>query len=170
MSAKVTIKSSWKGNEIKFQGKKVVDKSIWEIGLIVEGQAKELCPVNYGYLKASINTQSRDQGTELGQVVSKRVASTTQTIGSKTKLVSAHAPSHQSFFENMPERFQKIAKPNGLQEVLVGTSVEYGPHIEFGTVKMSAQPFLRPALDLAQGKILTIVKENGKFIFKDYIR
>lgn len=28
----------------------------------------------------------------------------------------------------------------------VGTNVEYAPHVEFGTRKMRARPFLRPAL------------------------
>jgi HK97 gp10 family phage protein len=170
MSANINIKSAWHGEEVKVQGHKVVNKSIWEVGLIVEGQAKELCPVDYGYLKASINTQSRDQGTELGQVVSRKVESKVQTIGKKTKLEDLHEASHQSFFENMPEHFQKIQKPNGLEEVLVGTAVEYAPYICFGTSKMSAQPFLRPALALAQGKVLTIVQVNGKLQFKEYLQ
>ena len=29
----------------------------------------------------------------------------------------------------------------------VGTSVEYAPYVEFGTYKMAARPFLRPAYD-----------------------
>lgn len=32
----------------------------------------------------------------------------------------------------------------------VGTNVEYAPHIELGTSKMAAQPFLLPALEAAQ--------------------
>lgn len=31
-------------------------------------------------------------------------------------------------------------------EVVIGTNVEYAPHIEFGTSKMAARPYLRPAL------------------------
>jgi len=31
-------------------------------------------------------------------------------------------------------------------KAIVGSNIEYAPHIEMGTVKMSAQPFLRPAL------------------------
>lgn len=30
---------------------------------------------------------------------------------------------------------------------LVGTPVEYAPYVEMGTSRMSAQPYLRPALD-----------------------
>jgi len=29
----------------------------------------------------------------------------------------------------------------------VGTNVEYGPYVEFGTKRMGAQPYLRPAFD-----------------------
>lgn len=31
--------------------------------------------------------------------------------------------------------------------IMVGTNVEYGKHQEYGTSKMAARPFLRPALD-----------------------
>ena len=34
---------------------------------------------------------------------------------------------------------------------------------------MDSQPFLRPAADLVQGKVLEIVKVNGKYYFKDYL-
>jgi HK97 gp10 family phage protein len=30
---------------------------------------------------------------------------------------------------------------------IVGTPVEYATHVEYGTVKMEAQPYMRPALD-----------------------
>jgi HK97 gp10 family phage protein len=33
----------------------------------------------------------------------------------------------------------------------VGTNVEYAPHVEFGTSRQQAQPFLRPALDAVRG-------------------
>lgn len=36
--------------------------------------------------------------------------------------------------------------PNSASAV-VGTDVEYGKYVEFGTSRMSAQPYLRPAVD-----------------------
>lgn len=33
---------------------------------------------------------------------------------------------------------------------LIGTNVHYAPHVEFGTFRMRAQPFLRPALQAAR--------------------
>jgi HK97 gp10 family phage protein len=35
----------------------------------------------------------------------------------------------------------------GDAEVTIGTDVEYAPYVEFGTSRMAAQPYLRPALD-----------------------
>lgn len=32
------------------------------------------------------------------------------------------------------------------KSVRIGTNVEYAPFVEFGTIKMNAQPYLRPAL------------------------
>lgn len=50
----------------------------------------------------------------------------------------------------------------------VGTAVNYAPYLEYGTARSVAQPFMRPALDLVQGKILDIFKRNGKFELKQY--
>ena len=38
----------------------------------------------------------------------------------------------------------------GLVEI-VGTDVEYAGHVELGTSRMAAQPYLRPALDAVRG-------------------
>lgn len=35
--------------------------------------------------------------------------------------------------------------------VRVGTNVHYAPHLEYGTVRMRARPFLRPALGSVTG-------------------
>jgi len=37
---------------------------------------------------------------------------------------------------------------------IVGTPVEYAIYQEFGTRKMNAQPFLRPAMDVVSGEPL----------------
>lgn len=46
----------------------------------------------------------------------------------------------------------------------VGTNVEYAPYVEYGTYKMSARPFLRPAVENYKDKYQAIFKrilENG---------
>lgn len=59
-----TVEQQWNGKDIKIRGKRVVGKSAFEIGLIVEGQAKLRAPVRTGRLSGSITTQASDHGTE----------------------------------------------------------------------------------------------------------
>ncbi len=42
----------------------------------------------------------------------------------------------------------KLSESVKANEVIVGTPVEHGVYQEFGTRKMSAQPYLRPAVDV----------------------
>lgn len=146
---KTTVSTQWNGNIVKVQGKKVVNKTGYEVGLVVEGQAKLLAPRDSGHLAASITTQAYDKGTELENPMK---------YAERNKVWKNDGT------------FKKIEKPRSDMEILVGTPLSYGPHQEFGTIKMSAQPFLRPALDLAKGKVLSIMKIAGKFIFGDYLK
>ncbi len=74
-------------------------------GIVVEGAAKLLCPVDTGNLRNSI---------------------TYRVTGNRCK---------------------------------VGTNVHYGPHQEFGTCKMKAQPYLRPALQNNEDKLRKLAKD-----------
>jgi len=40
-----------------------------------------------------------------------------------------------------------VSTPNDDVTLHVGTNVEYAAHVEYGTVRMGAQPYLRPAFD-----------------------
>lgn len=42
----------------------------------------------------------------------------------------------------------------------IGTNVEYGKYVELGTVKMAAQPFLKPAAADHAGTYANIVKDE----------
>lgn len=44
----------------------------------------------------------------------------------------------------------------------VGTNVHYGPHVEFGTRRMRAQPWLRPAFENKRKLILSIIEQAVK--------
>lgn len=134
---RASIESQWNGKEIKIQAKRWSGGTAFELGLIVEGQAKLLADKDTGRMAASITTQSKERGTKPTGV---------GAVGSDV-----------------------IQKPSTENEVLVGTPVLYAPYREFGTVKSDAHPFLRPALDLAKGKALTIMEKNGKFFFMEYL-
>ena len=132
-----TIEQHWNGKDVKIKGRRVINKSAYEIGLIVEAQAKALAPVETGLLRGSITTQGENQGSS----------------------------------PEVPAGLRDVIRPRATHgEVYVGTAVNYAPYVEFGTIRSRAQAFLRPALDLAKGKALTIVENNGRFEFKEYLR
>jgi very-short-patch-repair endonuclease/phage gpG-like protein len=109
---KINVKKEWHGAEVKIKGNKAINKSIYEIGLIIEGQAKELAARNYGYMAASINTQSFRQGTEL-------------ELPNKYSEKTAELYFLQEGAGKEPEGFRKIKSPMKENEVLVGTAVFY---------------------------------------------
>lgn len=141
---KTTVDSRWNGKDVKVRGKKVIGRTAFEIGLVVEGQAKALAPRDTGRLAASITTQSSDMGTA------------PRGVGARAEDVITK-PS-----QSLTDQHQVL--------VYVGTPVFYAPYIEFGTLRSNAQPFLRPALDLAQGKTLTITRNAGRYEFADYLK
>lgn len=44
-------------------------------------------------------------------------------------------------------------------QVIVGTNVEYGPYVEFGTSRMEAQPHLRPAVTQNLDRIQNLIRD-----------
>jgi hypothetical protein len=58
------------------------------------------------------------------------------------------------------EQQEKWSKPSGTWHV--GTAVEYGVYLEFGTSKMDPKPFFRPALAEAERDLAEFVRSNSK--------
>lgn len=61
---------------------------------------------------------------------------------------------------------QYIKPTSDKDAAYIGTNVEYAPFLEFGTSKMDAQPFLRPALDNNKAKVARLMKK----IIRDAIK
>jgi HK97 gp10 family phage protein len=59
---------------------------------------------------------------------------------------------------------------NGGLGVLVGTNVEYGPHLEFGTSKMAARPWLRPAYNRSKDGAVTAIRTAMNQLFRSVAR
>lgn len=55
---------------------------------------------------------------------------------------------------------QRHRKTKGGVDMHVGPTVYYGHFVEFGTVKQSAQPFMRPAWESNKEKVLGDLGEN----------
>jgi hypothetical protein len=141
MPSRSGVFTKWNGDEVKKRAERLAELSPFEIGLVVQGNAKLLAPVaieNGGRLRASITTAS---GT-----------------GKRTRPSGINAVDSDI-----------IEKPNESNETFVGTPVYYGPYVEYGTFRMAAQPFLRPALDMAMGRALSIVQVGAKKQFGEYL-
>jgi HK97 gp10 family phage protein len=147
---KTTVSKVWKGSEVKVAGRKVTGKSAYEIGLIVEGQAKLLAPKDTGYLAASITTQAFGG------------------LGTVPDAPSIHGSGDNKIGLAILDMI--IQSPATDNEVHVGTPLFYAPYVEFGTVNSDAQAFLRPSLDLAKGKTLTILEHNSRMQFAEYMK
>ena len=157
-NVRTTTTVKWDGDKIRERAQALMSKTTFEIGLFFEGQAKLLAPVQEGRLRGSIHTVSWD-----GQESAPR------------------------------DSADKISQPSGTFDTHVGTNLEYAPYVEYGTGKyvpegrktpwsyqdakgqwhttsgMPAQPYLRPAVDIAYGRVPTIVEKNGKIYFKEYL-
>lgn len=62
--------------------------------------------------------------------------------------------------------YGESGKKNGDIIARVGTNTEYASFQEFGTSKMEAQPFIRPARDEMQRESANIVKKHMKGVGK----
>ena len=85
---------------------KLIQQRLTQAAILVERTAKQICVVETGTLKRSIN--------------------------------------------------RRIEK----RKAVIGTNIEYAPYVEMGTSKMSARPFLRPALEANWGKIKRIFSKR----------
>jgi len=133
----------WKGEDCIIKGRNTSKKSVLEYGIIVESQAAALSPVKIGRLRGSIVTQTKSE-----------------------------LHTGKDFGKSFPEDI--IKKPTDDTETrdvaLVGTDVKYANYVEYGTKHQSAQPYMRPAIDLTQGKSLTVFRNNGRQEFKEYFK
>lgn len=129
MSVKATFNSKPALNSITERAK----KKLIAVGFMIEREAKTLCPVDTGRLRASISTNWTDSGMLRGKTGT--VVNANEYGGQLAAVESAAdgvgAPSHAH---------EKFA-------VVVGTNVHYAPFIEFGTSKMGNTPFLRAAFE-----------------------
>lgn len=98
-------------------------KALTMCGLVVEKFAKQLAPADTGLLRNSI-----------------------------TWALAGKKPAAKSYKANKPKNgviqtgeYSGTAPNDDELSVFVGTNVEYSPHVELGTSRQEAQPFLKPA-------------------------
>ncbi len=136
-------KLNWYGDKAIKSMDQAISIALEASGLIVEGQAKALCPVDSGRLRNSISYSIDGKVEGLNKA-------------GKRKKGKQEASSDDG------------VKPNPAKDtVVIGTNVEYGPHVELGTVKMEAQPYLNPALDRNKKNIAKIFAQTIAEVMRD---
>jgi len=63
-------------------------------------------------------------------------------------------------------QFSVVAGDGGVINPRTGREVDYAGYVEFGTSRMSPQPYMQPALEKNKDEILRIVKEKILEVFK----
>jgi HK97 gp10 family phage protein len=48
---------------------------------------------------------------------------------------------------------------------IIGSNVEYAPHVEYGTKFMRAQPYLRPAIDRMKKPLIDLYKQIFRSVY-----
>ena len=114
-----------------------IQRGLKTSALLVERSAKQIVRVRTGTLKRSIISNWYGSGAV------RQVAWSDKTVKVGNKDVEVTAG-------------ESIADIQEKQTAVVGTNVEYAPHLELGTSKMSAKPFLMPALQANITKIRRI--------------
>ena len=131
---KAKVTNTMAGKNYEKAIENAMEKTLVEAGVMIEGDAVLLANFNKGY----------QTGRTKGSI--------TWATNKERSRVSGEAKSGDG-----------VSRPSRPDTLYVGTNVEYAPHLEYGTVKMSAQPFLRPAFDGRKSDIMRMgLKEVDK--------
>jgi HK97 gp10 family phage protein len=126
---KIKMPYRWFSTKFEKQIEKKIEENLHRASLMVEGDAKRLCPVRTGRLMNSIGYQTGKRNT-IKKLVGK---------GKDAKLVKA----------DMPPIAEYTAR--------VGSAVHYAIYVAMGTVKMSPRSYLRPALEKNRQAIARLI-------------
>lgn len=120
------------GVEIEDHSKEVIKakdeavaRALEMIGLQCEKYAKFLCPTDTSLLKNSITHAVSGEGTAISTYHADKAKGGATRIG----------------------RYAGVVGNSKEEAVYIGTNVEYAPYVEYGTKKMDAQPFIKPAVN-----------------------
>jgi len=157
MSFDVKVSTNFKEREIKVAGFETLRKSVFEIGIIAQGIAKTLAPVDFGRLRGSITTQAKGHGTamesgEAGDMINPPTDPLEVLVGT--------AVNYAAWVEYGTGAFT-LNKPVYIRKLKGWRFIKNHPGIK-------AQPFMRPALAEVRGQALSIVAKNSRAEFKDF--
>ena len=130
----MSVKINDNSKEVSEAIKSALLKGLETCGLVAEGYAKKLAPVG--------TPESTGIPGYIGGLLR----------GSITHALSGNQPAISTYQDNAGKRkgsYSGTAPEEGdanKKSVYIGTNVEYSIYVELGTIKMDAQPFLKPAV------------------------
>jgi len=166
----------WKGEDCIIKATNTSKRSVFEYGIIVESQAAALTPINDGRLRGSIVTKTKDKthsGRDFGKTYPEDIIPSpnddTETravalVGTDVKYANAVEYGSRPHFPPV-DMLKTWAK-----KVLGDEKLAWPVAIGISKKGTQAQPYMRPAIDLTQGKALTVFKNNGRTEFKEYFK
>ena len=148
--------------EVKNKVNDAIVEALETVGLLVEGYAKQLCPVDTGRLRNSI-THALDGEAPAITSYHASYGSNTHTVKNRrtgqmeTRRYSASsrnagAVSYGVYSGTLPK------EPGGQRAVIIGTNVEYAPIIELGRSKQAPSGFLGPAVSSHMNQYKSVIQ------------
>ena len=125
--------------EVSAEIKSALLRGLETCGLVAEGYAKKLTPVDTGLLRNSITYAISGEEAAIDTYEDNE--------GKNKGFYSGTAPEESS---------------DKTKSVYIGTNVEYASMVEIGTLKADAQPFLKPAVNDHQSKYRKIIENELK--------
>ena len=104
----------------------------------------------------AVERDAKNNLTNNGSVDTGRLRFSVYSDTSRVKFLVAEVGTKLS---DVPRRSYKSSRKNGRKNLRWNTNVEYAPHVEYGTKKSKAKPFLRPAYDKNIQKMNKKMKE-----------
>lgn len=131
-----------------------VEKAVNKATLLVEGQAKLLCPVDTGMLRASIHTKVEKKDKEVSGIVytaSEYAPYVEFGTGAKGQGTYPHK------VDGLSLQYRQI--PWGYEDPKTGETI--------WTNGQKAQPFMYPALEMNKKKVETILQDSVNQLIKE---
>jgi len=118
-------------------------------------------------LRGAERRQAQQDGLEAGARVVETYVKTSMAEGGKSgQLYSRGGKSHRASAPGEAPAVDYSNLYNSIQieevtpeQAIVSASAEYAEHLEFGTSRMAARPYLRPAVDEHEGEIVAAIED-----------
>jgi len=167
MIVNVETNMKWNGEAVKVKMDNVIINSNFEGGLLLQSVVASLCPIDQGRLRNSITVRDSQKYKTYGNAKSEDIVKQpfdkySAYLG--TNVVYAPYVEYGTSAHYPPiEPLKRWAK-----NVLGDESLAYAIQKAIGKRGTKAQPFMRPAVDLYNGKILEAYINKGRTEFKEY--